>query len=388
MPTSKLQTQQALTLPASVYAGGMLAEAGGGGFEAGKEAGMNEIGWQVRLAAGIVLGGMAGFAVRVDILNNWSYGMTVSEELASVMVLAAAGVVALPVVASITGWNLFLRLTATLFVALTVWAAANAYSAKQGASILAAEGAQQRYADAQKDAAVAREEASTARKEAASIAETVSSDDLAAMVTQAQSQVNDLTKRAAEMGLICASYRKCSDADAGLKALRDRHGKAKTKEEALARADKADAKVKEAKGEAKAGPAEASMLATVIARSLRADATDIARGIAIALTALSIIATQCAALLGGKAASLMSGAVKMRSAQRVAQKQEKPKPKPKGPARRKATPKRRLGDNVIKLDAVRKSAERWKESLNKGGETRGGDALKNFKRFAGRRPQG
>jgi hypothetical protein len=364
----------------------MLAEAGSDSPQAGNEAGMNEIGWHVRLGIGIVLAAMAAFAVRVDILNNWAYGMTITPELASVMVLAAIGVAALPVVASIMGWNPFLRATTLLFVALTIWAAANAYSAKQGANILAAEGAQQRYEDARKDAAAARKEAEDARNEAAVIGEAVSASALSDMVKQAQTKMDELAARAKEIGSVCATNKKCQAAESELAALTSRLGQAKSKEEALARADKADAKVRDAKGEAKSGPAEASMLATVIAKSIGMNAADVARNIAIALTALSIIATQCAALLGGKAASLIASALKILTKESVAARKQKPRPEGRPPkARRKAVPKQRSGSNVIEFDAARHSVERWLESTNGSGEMRGGDALKAYKRSGGNR---
>jgi hypothetical protein len=349
------------------------------------QAAMNETGWRVRLGIGIVLAAMAAFAVRADILNNWAYGMTITPELASVMVLAAAGVAALPVAASITGWNLFLRATTFLFVALTIWAAANAYSAKQSANILAAEGAQQRYEDARKDAAAAREEAASARKEAAAIGEAVSAGALTDMVKQAQTKLDELSGRAKEIGSTCAAHKKCQAAEAELAALTSRLGQARSKEEALSRADRADAKVREAKGEALSGPAEASMLATVIAKSLGVNAADVARNIAIALTALSIIATQCAALLGGKAANLIASALKFRTRE-APLRPEKPKPKPEGPSkRRRRGRKQSLGTNVVKLDAVRKTAQQWLDNATDNcGEMRGGDALKSFKRCAGR----
>jgi hypothetical protein len=364
----------------------MLAEAGQKRLDAGKEAAMNEIGWRVRLGIGLVLAAMAAFAVRVDILNNWAYGMTITPELASVMVLAAAGVAALPVAASITGWNPFLRATTLLFVALTIWAAANAYSAKQGANILAAEGAQQRYEDARKDAAAARDEAAAARKEAAAIGEQVSASGLTDMVKQAQTKLDELSGRAKEIGSTYAANKKCQTAEAELAALTSRLGQAKSKEEALARADRADMKVREAKGEAKSGPAEASMLATVIAKAFGLNAADVARDIAITLTALSIIATQCAALLGGKAASLIAGALKIRAKEVPAARKQKPRPEGRPPkARRKTVPKQRSGSNVIKLDTSRNSVERWLESTNGDGEMRGGDALKAYKRSGGGR---
>lgn len=347
---------------------------------------MGEVGWRIRLVVGIALAAIAALAVRVDIINNYSYGVTISEELATVMVLAALCVIVLPVVASLTHWNAFLRTSTALFVALTVWAAANAYSNKQGANIRAAEGAQQRYEDAQKDAETARKEAADARKEAAVITETGSASELADMIKQAQVKVDGLTSRAADIGRACALYKPCNEADSDLRILRDRLGKAKSKEEALARAKEADAKVKQAKGEAKDGPAEASMLATVIAKLLKLDAADIARHFAVALTILSIIGTQCAALLGGKAAGLIAGALKIR-AQEASQRPAKPvrRPRPEGVSpkgRKKSAPKSKPGSNVVRFDsAKKKSVEHWLDSSTSGwGEMRQGDALKAYKR--------
>jgi len=103
------------------------------------------IGWRVQLATGIVLAVMALMAVRVDVVNNYSYGSTVNMELAVILVLAALSVVCLPSVAAILGWSRHLRWTTTICVLLTVWSAINAYLAKQGAAILAAETSRKAY---------------------------------------------------------------------------------------------------------------------------------------------------------------------------------------------------------------------------------------------------
>ena len=81
--------------------------------------------------------------------------------------------------------------------------------------------------------------------------------------------------------------------------------------------DKAQATLASAKQEAKAGPAEASMVATVIAAQLGADASAVARYIALALTGLGIAVTQLVALLGGQAASLIGGSIKLRADQKA-----------------------------------------------------------------------
>ena len=66
-------------------------------------------------------------------------------------------VVALPVAAAILGWNRHIKLTTGVCVVLTVWSAVNAYSAKQGGAILAAQSYQQSYEAALTDQKAARD---------------------------------------------------------------------------------------------------------------------------------------------------------------------------------------------------------------------------------------
>lgn len=344
-----------------------------------------ETGWRVQLCTGVLLAGMALAAVYVDMRNNFSYG--VSSELAFVMVLAALGVVAVPVTATILGWSRLLRALICICVILTVYSALNAYSAKQGSHILAAQGAQKTYEDALKDADIARAEAKKARAEADAITETSSFEALTLLVNGAQKNVDELTGHAKEMAIECARYKKCQAAEVELKALTERKGQAESKAAAIKRAAAAGAKVEKAKAEARGGPAEANMIATIIAGWFRADSSNLARYLALILTLLGIAATQLFALLGGHAAQLIASAMKTRAAFQAAKPKpaaakRPPKPQTPPPATRK-TPKPRLSSNVIKLDAARKSVERWLNSTDKGGEMRGGDALKAYKRQAG-----
>jgi hypothetical protein len=274
------------------------------------------IGWRVQLCTGAALAAMAGVAVRIDILNNWEYGKTVNVELATAFAIAAVAVVAIPIAAAILGWSRHLKALTWICVALTVWAAVNAYSAKQGAAILAAQSSQAAYTSALADAQAARGDAAAARKEAAAIGETSSADALAQLVTQASVRLAGLTTAAQDRGIICAGMKTCRAAETDLGALTQRLGQAKAKAEALTRAEKADAKVNAAKTEAKAGPAEASMVATVIAGRLGADASDVARYIALTLTGLGIAVTLLVSLLGGQAASLIGGAIQCRGEQK------------------------------------------------------------------------
>ena len=152
-----------------------------------------EIGWRVQLCTGVFLAGMALAAVYVDVRNNFSYGVTSSNELAFVMVLAALGVVAVPVTATILGWSRLLCALILVCVILTVYSAINAYSAKQGLQILAAQGAQQTYEDAIKDADIARADAKKARAEAEAITETSSVEAITLLVNGAQKNMDELT---------------------------------------------------------------------------------------------------------------------------------------------------------------------------------------------------
>ena len=76
--------------------------------------------------------------------------------------------------------------------------------------------------------------------------------------------------------------------------------------------DRAQAILDKAKGEAKAGPAEVSMVSTVIAAHTGGDAASVARVIALTLTGLGIAVTQALALLGGHAANLIGSALRAR----------------------------------------------------------------------------
>jgi hypothetical protein len=43
------------------------------------------IGWRLQLVTGLALASMAIAAVRVDVLNNYEYGKTVSVEMATIL---------------------------------------------------------------------------------------------------------------------------------------------------------------------------------------------------------------------------------------------------------------------------------------------------------------
>ncbi|WP_127078315.1 hypothetical protein [Rhodomicrobium lacus] len=313
-------------------------------------------GWRVQLGTGAVLFAMAGAATAIDLANNIEYGATYSTELAAIMGLAAVGLVAIPTAASALGWSRHLKLATALCVVLTVWAAANAYTAKQGAAILTAEGAQARYAAAQADAKRARETL-------AAIAERGQAEELTRLLADAAK----VRKAACRY-----SGTACDTAQASERTLTQRLSDAKAR-------DKAEATLALAEGKAEAGPAEASMLATVIAAHVGADASSVARWISVILAGLSITVTQALALMAGYAASLIGGALAMRKAAAPKARRERGAPAPTGGT------KEPLPANVVTLDAHRHSVKAWLgEATVAGGEMRGGEALKAYKRWAGR----
>src|SRR5712671_2144015 len=306
------------------------------------------LGWRVQLCTGSALTLMAASAVRVDILNNVEYGRTVSPELATILVLAAISVVALPTAASILGWSRHIKLTTVVCVMLTVWSAVNAYSTKQGAAILAAQSSQEKYMSAKADEMLARE----TLKQIKELGEVGELGKLQALASTDTAKACRKPKSDA-----------CKLAEADEKLLTVRLSEAKAR-------DKAQAILAEAKDEAKAGPAEASMVATVIAEKIGADAASVARTIALALTGLGIAVTQMVALLGGQAASLIGSALQGRKAGGSAVKKVKPQGPTDGGTKLTAP-------NVIPLHGVKA----WLDKATAaGGEMRGGDALKAYRR--------
>ena len=80
---------------------------------------------------------------------------------------------------------------------------------------------------------------------------------------------------------------------------------ARAREAALARASVAERRLETAKGEAKSGPTESSMLAGYIAHQTGGDAAEIARTIALAITGFAIVMTLLMAGLAHQAVSLV-----------------------------------------------------------------------------------
>lgn len=252
------------------------------------------------LATGLMLACIAGAATRIDVLNNYEYGVQISHELAGVMVLAAIGVTALPAAAALRGWDWLLRLATVASVLLTVWAAISAYADKQGKDILARQATSAAYEAAQADAAVSRQEIQQARSQAAAIAETSSIADLEGLAAFQREQIAKETRDRGGCGT------NCRKAEEALSAVLARMTAARARDAALSRAGIAEGRLETAKREAKTGPAEPSMLAGYIARQTGRNAAEIARTIALATTAFAIVVTLLMAGLAHQAVSLIT----------------------------------------------------------------------------------
>ncbi len=312
--------------------------------------------WWVQLIVGLALALMALAAMRVDLINNVDYGMTVSAEMATIMALAAIGVVAIPSAASILGWSRHLKAVTWICVALTIWAAINAYTAKQGAHILNAQASQENYTSA-------KEDASRAREVLKKISEVGDAEQLGKLADEADAKaIKDCRRKRSD---------ECKLAEADKKLAHERLSNAKAR-------DAAKADLAKAEDGKKAGPAESSMLATVIAGQTGGEPASIARYIALALTGLGILVTQLLALLGGHASSLIGGALKRRPPRAA-------KPKKTAPAHPTGGgTKQRYGGNVVELNATQRSVKGWLDSATvAGGDLPGGEALKAYKRYAG-----
>jgi hypothetical protein len=310
----------------------------------------NTTAWRAQLAAGITLAFMAVTAMGVDLVNNTVYGWSISAQMAVILGLAALGVVALPTAASALGWSKHLRLATFVCVALTVWAAFHAYSAKQDGSILKTETSQVSYVSARADA-------DAARADLKRITELGDVGELQSLITQA--------KAASERACWNRWSATCEPAKQKVEALTTRLSDAKAR-------DKLTAKLAEAQQKLASGPAK-----------FDGDNAEDERMSGRILTWISILATQLFALLGGRAATLIGSAYQARrNSQQKPPKDRTQKPAgPSGGGQKKAP-----RSNVIPLNAEKHSVQafvRRKTIAVAGGEARGGDLLQAYKRYAG-----
>jgi hypothetical protein len=244
--------------------------------------------------------GLGGIAV--DVVNNYSYGITEGPVVAWASVLFAGGLAVIPAIAQSEGWTPALRALLALCFIITGFCALNAYAADIGAKINKAESASTTYQDARKaledaraEVIAARAEAQQAHQEAAAVVEKTPSAELQALADnadrKAKAEASD-PKRGAFCGNTCRAVER--DRDEFLR----RKGEAVAKEAALGRAQaaeeragKAQERVDQARGESKAGKAEVSMLTTLIAGQIGGEPGDIARMIALGKTVLFIVGT-------------------------------------------------------------------------------------------------
>jgi hypothetical protein len=246
----------------------------------------------------MLLGAICLAGLRIDILNNWNYGASISHELAGVLVLAAIGVAALPAVAGFKGWSWLYGLGTAGCVILTVMAAFLAYTARQGEVAVAQQTSADGYESARQDEADARQDEGTARAEAAAIAESASVDELQLLVEAAKAKADRESGRGG-----CLS--KCEAAKDAHAALIGRLGQAKAKAAALDRAETARQRVQAAQGRAKGGLAALPMSAVWIAAQTGWKPAEVAQSIDVGFALLSTLMTQIFAALGHPAVKLI-----------------------------------------------------------------------------------
>jgi hypothetical protein len=302
----------------------------------------NQSAWWAQVLIGAGVGAMVLRAVAVDYANNAAYGESISPEMAAVMSIAAIAVAALPAAAALRGWSPLLRLGTAIAVATTVWAAANAYTARQNAEMLhamqvreayeaaqraskrAEEEAQEAVAAAQRGVIAAEAEAKAAHEDAAKASTGADAATLRVQAVSMKKAADEADAIAKKKGVSCQERAKCRDALRDLSAVQSQIAAADGKDKALAREaiaktaiTEAKAALETAKAQAgatiaaaqtglKAGTANAGLIAVWISDRTDANAENVARSIALAMTALSIVFTQIVALLGHFAVRLMA----------------------------------------------------------------------------------
>lgn len=253
-------------------------------------------GW-LQVAFGAALGAVAIAAVRVDIINNYAYGLaTGGPELATVLVIAALCVVLVPSTAAIFGWSTLQAAITGICVLLTCWAALNAYADKFGSEILAKTAMATAYADAEKDKEAAR--ATLAR-----IAETADADTLEKLADAARKKADGLRAADTKKMGTDSCFKTCQAAEVEHTKVLARLADAKAR-------DAAKAALSQARQEAKTGPAEASALATMLASRTGDNPAAIARQITLAVTVLGILVTQGVALLAHLSTTLTASGLR------------------------------------------------------------------------------
>ena len=252
-----------------------------------------------RLLSGGALLGMSAGAMAIDVMNNVSYGWKTEPVLGAVFGLGAIGLTVIPMAAARDGWNMAMRAGTLVCAVVTIAAAASAYMETQGAELDHKQGASLAYETAQANAAAAGKELADARAEAAAIAEMASVADLQAIVQTARDLAQTEAKDRGGRGKLAKAH------EDKVQATLDRIPEARRREAAVARAEKAQALIDAAQGEAKGGPVEVSKLGSAVARYIGGTSEEAAKQIAMAMSALAITLTVILALLAEKATKLI-----------------------------------------------------------------------------------
>ncbi len=240
-------------------------------------------------------------AVGIDTFNNVEFGLEAGGHLiAGSMAVAAACLVMLP-------WGGLMGWIRAVCLAMTVFAALNAYAAILGADMLAKNAAAEKHAVAQVDAA-------RARAVIDSITERGAVSELESLVAAAKAAVQAAEDRAAKaeaedtarMGGRQSCFKYCKRAREAVKperdALRaalDRLSQAKARDAAKVELAKAQAKAENAPD------AEANSLASAIAAWTGADANRLTRAFIVAIAGLGIMVTVSVATLGQSAFAMI-----------------------------------------------------------------------------------
>ena len=342
-------------------------------------------GWRAQIAWGVLLAIAAGWAVSVDVENNYTFGKTISEQAARGLVLAALLVAILPGAASFNRWTPIMRGATGICLGLTIWAAAMNYGNGGGAIISAAMLAKDDYTSAKADE-------TRARSTLASIKEEGQVDELAALLKKASTTTakakEEKTKQCKFYWLDdCAKAKEFeAKAEAEEAALMGRLSKAKTRDKADADLKTATARLADLGKKPDSAKVEANMITALIAKQLGAEDSSVMRWAIFAVEAALIVAMQAAALLFGYAVELIGEGWKARPRTQDKPGKDRKAPPAGKPAGGTQAP---LPANVVSLDAHRHSVKAWLDGATvAGGELRGGEALKAYKRWAGQMAKG
>ena len=251
------------------------------------------------LTAGAIGAALAAWALKIDAMNNFHLGAQFSPEAAQGMIMAAIGVGVIPILAVLNGWDKWLRITWAFAVALTIIAAVASYMDRQGSEISAKKGAQDRYEQAQADAAEARKELAEAKAQAGSITEAASVEDLITMVNRHRELALTESKDRGGRGKLAKGHEEAEQAALA------RVPAARAKAAATERARQAQARLDAAQGETKAGPVSQNPLALAIATATGKAPEDAARILASAISIILIAMTVTMGMLVDASAKLM-----------------------------------------------------------------------------------